>query len=524
MKISLIGFMAVGKTAAGRALAERRGVRFVDLDEAIAARAGKPVPEIIRNDGEPRFRELEAAELGRQLGGDAEVIAAGGGAPCDPDNMRAMRAAGLVVELTAPIDVSIARASGGDRPLLGDRDQAVARLASRRPAYRQAHAVVDTAELAPDAVAARIDRLVPIAGSLGESLAASAICALERAPYAIAVEPDSVDHLGERVRASVERVTRVAVISDRNVAGLYLDRAIAALGAAGLSASAEVIEPGEASKNPAEHRRLAEALVSAGLDRRSAVIALGGGVVGDLAGYVAATLYRGVALVQVPTSVVAVVDSAIGGKTGVNLDAGKNLLGAFWQPAAVAVDPRLLDTLPDRERRAGFGELLKYGLLDGPELFELVCADPLGAASLRRCATYKSWIVTRDERELLGERALLNLGHTVGHAIERAAGYGEVLHGEAVALGLIAAARVSTAVTGAPADLEIDITEALRSAGLDTDLDRWLTPGVLRHLEVDKKRTGDRIGFVALSAIGRPEIVHLSAAEIGKILVPPRGL
>ena len=522
MKVFLIGFMAAGKSTVGRALAARQGAAFVDLDEAIAARVGRPVPEIIRELGEPRFRELESAELRHQIDGAAEIIATGGGAPCDPENLRAMREAGLVVELTCPLEVSLDRAGGGgDRPLLGDPTAAAERLASRRSAYRQAHATVATERDSPEAIAARIEGLIEIAGGLGTSLPGSAICALERSPYPIAVEPGLLDRLGDRVLAACRRApTIAAVISDANVAGHYLDRAVASLEGAGLATTAAVIDPGESSKTPEQHRRLAETLVGAGLDRRSLIVALGGGVVGDLAGYVAATLYRGIDLIQVPTSLVAMVDSAIGGKTGVNLEAGKNLLGAFWQPRLVAIDPQLLATLPERERRAGLGELFKYGLLDSRELLSEIAAAPASGDTIRRAAAYKSWIVTRDERELTGERALLNLGHTVGHAIERAAGYGEVLHGEAVALGLIAAARVSTAVAGAPAALESEITSALAGFGLDTDLDPWLTAEVLAHAGVDKKRTGDRIGFIALQDIGRPEVVSLTAGELAKILVP----
>src|SRR5690606_2167838 len=199
---------------------------------------------------------------------------------------------------------------------------------------------------------------------------------------------------------------------------------------------------GETAKSLGSFGALQELLVGAGLDRTSAVVALGGGVVGDLAGFAAATLYRGVPCVQVPTTLVAMVDSAIGGKTGINLDAGKNLVGAFHQPSLVLCDPDLLATLPARERRAAFGELVKYALLDGDELMARVDAlAPAAAAEswagappgltgvIRRCAAIKAAIVACDERERGGERALLNLGHTVGHAIEAAAGYGALLHG-----------------------------------------------------------------------------------------------
>jgi 3-dehydroquinate synthetase len=272
-------------------------------------------------------------------------------------------------------------------------------------------------------------------------------------------------------------------------------------------------------------------MVEAGLDRTSAVVALGGGVVGDLAGFAAASLYRGIPCVQVPTTLVAMVDSAIGGKTGINLDAGKNLVGAFHQPRLVLADSDLLATLPVRERRAAFGEILKYALLDGEALYaEAEALAPALAAEvwsadaapvIRRSAAIKAAIVSADEREQGGERALLNLGHTVGHAIEAAAGYGTLLHGEAVALGLLAACRVSAGLGLGDRSLEDRVAATLTRAGLATDIDRWLRPEVLARAFVDKKRTGSRIKFIAIEAPGRPSIVSLELARLGEILAAP---
>ncbi len=288
---------------------------------------------------------------------------------------------------------------------------------------------------------------------------------------------------------------------------------------------------GEASKSLAEYGRLCDALIRAGLDRTSAVVGLGGGVVGDLAGFAAATLFRGVPVVHWPTTLVAMTDSAIGGKTGIDADAGKNLLGAFWQPRLVGCHLATLATLPARERRAAFGELWKYALLDGEAMWtEVAALAPWAAASatndapavglaevVRRAAAYKAWIVSRDERETRGERALLNLGHTVGHAIETAAA-GALVHGEAVALGLIAAARVSHALGLADPDLEPRLVDALRATGLDADLDPWLTAPVLARVAVDKKRAGKTLRFVAIRAIGACELVDMSVDDLPRIL------
>ncbi len=260
-------------------------------------------------------------------------------------------------------------------------------------------------------------------------------------------------------------------------------------------------------------------------------------MVGDLAGFAAATLYRGIPCVQVPTTLVAMVDSAIGGKTGINLEAGKNLVGAFHQPRLVLADPDLLATLPGRERRAAFGELLKYALLDGEDLYgELDALAPALAPDepspppaalgpvIRRAAGIKAAIVSADEREQAGERALLNLGHTVGHAIEEAVGYGALLHGEAVALGLLAACRVSAGLGLCDRALEARVAASLARAGLATDIDSWLRPDVLARVGVDKKRTGSRIGFIAVERPGHACVVPLELARLGEILAAPRPL
>ncbi|HSD89628.1 MAG TPA: 3-dehydroquinate synthase family protein, partial [Kofleriaceae bacterium] len=265
-----------------------------------------------------------------------------------------------------------------------------------------------------------------------------------------------------------------------------------------------------------------------GLDRGSALVALGGGVVGDITGFVAATLFRGIPFVQLPTTLVAMTDAAIGGKTAVDLEAGKNLVGAFWQPRLVACGLETLRTLPVRERRAGFGELWKYALLDGEALWQLVdmCAswaasDEAGdvPAALRevigRSIAYKAAIVSRDERELTGHRALLNLGHTVGHAIESETG---LHHGEAVGLGLVAACRVSAAVVGAPPRLETDVTAALRRTGLPAELDPLLTDAVLARIRVDKKRIGDKVRFIAIREVGACDPVEITVTELRRIL------
>jgi shikimate kinase/3-dehydroquinate synthase len=549
--VFLTGFMATGKSTVGRLLAARLRRPFLDLDDAIEAAAGRSVAEIFEQEGEDGFRRRETAALQRITAGPAAIVATGGGAACHGDNLAHMRACGLVVALTAPLAVVQARAGAAAderaRPLLQRSQAEVEALYRRRePIYRQAHACVRTEDSDPALLARHVAGLVARAEALpAEILARASLVALSREEdvYPVVVSEGALAGLGallERV-LSGRRVTRVAVVSDSNVAPLYGQRVVRALAVVGLDSSVHVVPAGERAKSFGELARLIDGLVEAGLDRRSLVIALGGGVVGDLAGFAAATLYRGVACVQVPTTLLAMVDSAIGGKTGIDVAAGKNLVGAFWQPRLVAADPETLATLPARERRAAFGEVIKYALLDSEELYGAVDAlAPAMAADapaselapeltgvIRRCAAIKSWIVTRDEREETGERALLNLGHTLGHAIEVAHGYDGILHGEAVALGLVAACRVSARLGLCEPTLEARVADTVRRAGLDADVDGHLRgqlgggggARVLDFIGTDKKRTGQRIGFVTVRAVGDCGVTEVPLAELTRILL-----
>jgi len=521
----LIGFMAAGKTSVGRAIAASSGRRFVDLDDVIAE-AGVPVAALVARD-EPAFRKREAAALAAVIAQASEgaVIATGGGAAAYGDNLTRMRAAGLVVALGVDVAESERRAAAEQvitptaaRPLLAS---AKLLAAKRAPVYRRAHAVVDTtgrsiAEVADQVRAVeRTWRAAPHPGVT--------ILALGERSYPVSVterlDPDAI-------RAALGTPTKLAVISDTVVARHWL----AALGTLATGAEVITIAPGEASKSFASFEQIANQLVAAGLDRGSAIVALGGGVVGDLAGFVAATLFRGIPVVQIPTTIVAMTDAAIGGKTAVDLPAGKNLVGAFWQPRLVACALETLVTLPARERRAGFGELWKYALLDGHDLWSSVVtcagwaagpADTPAPSELRtvidRAIAFKAAIVGRDERELSGHRALLNLGHTVGHAIESATG---LLHGEAVGLGLVAACRVSAQVAGTRKDLEHEVVAALRASGLPGDLDPYLTEDVVTRVAVDKKRIGANLRFIVVREVGLCEVVELAVTELRRILRP----
>lgn len=535
MHIFLIGFMATGKSTVGSALAELVGLPFVDLDDVIEADAELTIAEIFAEHGEARFRALERDALQRVCDGAPAVVATGGGAPCHHSGIERMKAVGFVAALTAPLDQVRARVDDAStRPLLALSDSELASLVrARAPTYRRAHVCVPTEQRTPGEVSRAVAGHVALFERLPQRARTRAtIVGIAERAYPIVVDTDGLDRVAEAM-ASLGQVGSVGLVSDDNVAPLYLARVRASLEGAGFAVVEHVIGAGESSKRHEVYAETIDALVAAGLNRRSTVVALGGGVVGDLAGFVAATLYRGVACVQIPTTVVAMVDSAVGGKTGINISAGKNLVGAFWQPSLVFADPCVLETLPARERRAAFGELIKYGLLDSEELYlvidelagSLATDAPLDAPTLsslapviERCAAIKSWIVTRDEREQTGERALLNLGHTVGHAIEVASGYGSLLHGEAVGLGLVAACRVSHRLGMCDPSLEQRVVETLTRAGLDADLAPWLRDEVLSHVKVDKKRTAGGVSFVTLRNVGDVTTTELGVTEVSRIL------
>lgn len=494
----LIGFMGAGKTTVGRAIGQRSSGnrRFVDLDDLLDT--------TLAGSDEAEFRRREQAALQQLIkeATDGPVIATGGGAAAYSDNLARMRAAGCVVALTVDVKTARARAAGGPtRPLLA---QAETLAAKRAPIYRRAHAVVDTTDRSLDDVIEQVLAVERAWHRLPFALRDATMLPLGDRTYPIVVtEKIDVD----LVRTYLDGATKIVAITDDQVARHWQ-----------IPFDTITIPAGEAHKTLATYERLTNELIARGLDRSSALVALGGGVVGDITGFVAATLYRGIPVVQLPTTIVAMTDAAIGGKTAVDTPAGKNLVGAFWQPRLVACSLETLTTLPDRERRAGYGELWKYALLDGPELWRLV-SESLDGGPLHeviaRSLAYKAAIVGRDERELTGHRALLNLGHTVGHAIETASG---LHHGEAVALGLIAACRVSAALVGASAELETEVTEALRKTGLPADIDPYLTDDVLDRVKVDKKRIGDKVRFIAIREVGTCEPVEIAVTELRRIL------
>jgi shikimate kinase/3-dehydroquinate synthase len=445
--VALVGFMGAGKTTIGKEVAERIGRPFVDLDRELEGFAGMPIPKLFE-EGEALFRTKEAKlTVERLRSAKPSVLALGGGAVGSEQVRAALREHALTVVIDVSVDEAWSRVKGGDRPLARDELTFRALFEKRRPLYDEV----------ADARAREADDVV---------LAAAAVH----------VEPGSLARLGELVPDGPS-----ALVSDAHVGGIYGADAQLALG--GRLASVHELPAGEEAKTIESVARLWRELR---LDRGGIVVALGGGCTTDAAGFAAATYLRGVRWAAVPTSLVGQVDAAIGGKTAIDLPEGKNLVGAFHWPARTVIDAALLETLPDRERHEGLAEVVKTGLLAGEPLWEL--PDPV---LVRRCATFKAAVCLRDPHER-GERAILNLGHTFAHALEAAAGYEGVTHGQAVALGLRAALRLS---------------------GLDTSpVDEILHPRLVRvnadtawaALQRDKKAANGRIRLVLLDAPGKP--------------------
>jgi shikimate kinase/3-dehydroquinate synthase len=484
--IVFIGFMGAGKSTA-LAAAREAGLETTEIDELMEGELGMPIADAFEQHGEAGFRLREAEVVGALLEqADGGAIALGGGSVLSE---RVRRALGRHVVVWLQIDAEEAwrRIEGSDRPLARSEADVAELLAERLPLYEElADAVV------PQGDSGQVARALPSIQALAALPSGTRLlwAASASGEYPVFVGKGLLDAGWWPLDSSR------FCISDSSVAPLYSDRLEP------LSACIE-IPPGESSKQPEELFPTLEELAGAGMTRKDHVIALGGGVVGDLAGFCAHIYQRGVPVVQVPTTLVAQVDSAYGGKTGVDLFQYKNYVGAYHLPAAVLADTSTLGTLPARELAAGFVEVLKTGLLAGGDLWDQVRSievlDPERLADVVfPCARYKCAIVASDERDS-GLREVLNLGHTVGHAIESATAYLRYRHGEAVGLGLLAALRLS----GAP-ELRDEVEAILASHGLPVVLDDAELDAVLEILQHDKKRTAAGVGFVLLREPGKP--------------------
>jgi len=557
--IVLVGMMGSGKTSTGRKLAQRLGLGFCDADHVIEEAAGMSIGDIFAKHGEAAFRDGERRVMARLLGDGPKVVATGGGAFINAEVREKIAEQGVSVWLKADFDVLWKRVKRRTtRPLLNnpDADNILRRLIDERyPVYAQADVTVLSHEGAhEDVVDDIITRLhgfltAPKPASLKQEPAPPAappILVPEQAlnghdvsknietigvnlggrGYDILIGDGLIGTAGEHIKRLAPGAA-CAIVTDENVAHHHLATLEQALDAAGITHSKIVVKPGEGSKTYATFERVCDAIIGARIERNDLVVAFGGGVIGDLAGYAAASVRRGMRFIQIPTSLLAQVDSSVGGKTGINSPHGKNLIGAFHQPALVLADTGSLATLPEREFRAGYAEVVKYGLINDEPFFtwleaswrEVFSGGEARTSAIAKSCTAKAGVVARDERET-GERALLNLGHTFGHALEALTHYDgtRLVHGEGVAIGMACAFRFSARQGLCPAADAERVSNHLKAVGLPTriqDIAGWSdgAEAVLNAMYQDKKVERGGLTFILAHGIGKSFVAKATDPE-----------
>ncbi len=514
-KICFYGPPGSGKSTVGRLVAHSLGLPFHDLDAEIETRLGKSVGEIFATEGEPAFRSYERSELHKLLAGESMVIALGGGTLVNPETRRLVEdGQAPVVLLDAPLDILAQRLDSGAhlRPLLaGDASARLQALLEQRQAHYASFTLhVDTTQLDPQQAAWEAQIRLGMFRIQGMAEAKNP----RAAGYDVRVQPGGLDHLGELLRQR-GLAGPVVLVSDQNVATRYAGRVEKSLRDRGYPVSLALIEAGEEHKTMQTISGLWAAFMAAGIERSSTIVAMGGGVVTDQAGFAAATYLRGVGWVAAPTSLLGMVDASLGGKTGVDLPQGKNLVGAFHAPALVLADPQVLATLPTGELRSGLAETIKHGILADARLLACCAAlknldDAQELATrlpeiVQRGMAVKVRVIEADPFEQ-GQRAALNLGHTVGHAIELASGF-RLRHGEAVAIGMVVEARMAEEMGLAKPGLSETIAGLLAEVGLPTEIPADLrTDKILQTMQLDKKRAGSKVRFALPVRIGEVKV------------------
>jgi 3-dehydroquinate synthase len=519
--IFLYGPPASGKSTIGKLLADSLALPFVDLDQRIEVETGRTIAEIFAQEGETGFRKHERGKLRNILSLDWGVIALGGGALIDPENRSLVEAAGPIICLNAPTEALLERVGSTttERPLIADSREERASgerlmnlLVQREDHYISFVNQIDTLSKSPEEVVWEIQvqlgvfHLRGMANSgVGVPSAESENARPHPVGYDVHVHSGALDDIGSML-VQLNLKGPITLVTDENVAAFYLLRTVEKMRASGFAVQKVVIPPGEASKSMDTVSFLWQQFLEGGLERTGTVVALGGGVVGDLAGFAAATYQRGVSWVILPTSLLAMSDSSLGGKTGADLPQGKNLVGAFHAPRLVLTDPRTLDTLPRTELRSGMAEVIKAGIIGDTILFEK-CAqgwqkiESNWGELIRRAMAVKIKVIEADPYEG-GLRAVLNLGHTVGHAVELVSNF-ELRHGEAVAIGMVAEARLAEKIGLAERGLAGQVEVVCAQLDLPVHVpDNLSQSAILKAMLVDKKRTAGRVRFSLPARVG----------------------
>ncbi len=562
-RIVLTGFSGTGKSAVGPLLAKHFGWKLLDTDEVVEKRAGKRILAIFRDDGEDAFRDLEAEAIREACRDDKFILSTGGGAVLRAENRRALAEAGFVVCLEARPETIFERlmaradAEPLDRPLLATENP-LARITELKNARQHLYALCDwavhTDGLSPEEVAAEIVRayddrataLLAVPGrvdAIADSDAAVPAATLHAIPdgascmvrtssreYPVFTGWGNLGELGRRLRdADLKRFTYV--ISDETVWHHLGDEVETSLRSADISFDVFTVPPGEPSKSLEIASEIYDWLIEHRAERGHAVVAVGGGVATDLGGYVAATFARGLPLVLVPTSMLGMVDAAIGGKVAVNHPRAKNMIGVFYQPRFVLDDVATLRTLPEREIKSGLAEAIKHGLIADPDYLDFLEQNAAAilrldreatAEAVRRSVCIKAEVVGADEFETTGRRSTLNYGHTLAHAIESTTGYTRFRHGEADSIGMTAAAAISVRMGLLAPEVKDRQRRILERFGLPTHADGLDRQRLLAAVALDKKVQGKKVRWVLLEDVGRtvirddvpPEIVEAALDEV----------
>lgn len=535
--IVLVGMMGAGKSSVGKRLSQRLGLPFFDADTEIERAAGMSIPEIFEKRGEAEFRQGEQRVIARLISDGPMILATGGGAYMNDLTRQLISQQGVSIWIKADFDVLMRRVrKRSNRPLLQNPDPegTLKRLMDvRYPVYALTDLHIQSRDVAHDVIVDEI--IAAISRHLGIGVPIGATKPLSQAQvrvdlpgraYDIVIGSNLLDEAGERI-AALAPGAACAIVTDETVAGIHLPVLEDSLKAASIRTEAIRVPSGERSKSMAELDRVVDGILSAKMERGDVVVALGGGVVGDLAGFAAAITRRGMRFVQIPTTLLAQVDSSVGGKTGVNSSHGKNLIGAFHQPSLVLADVDVLDTLSKREFAAGYAEVVKYGLISDAPFFNWLEAHHTGVFAggpdrvhaIEVSCKAKAAIVMRDEREE-GDRALLNLGHTFAHAFERIVAYdgARLVHGEAVAIGLCCAFRFSTKLGLCNGQDAVRVEAHLKQVGLPThirDIPGWEadSAAILDAMAQDKKVKRGKLTFILSRGIGESFIAPDIAAD-----------
>ncbi|HEY5649516.1 MAG TPA: 3-dehydroquinate synthase [Nitrospiria bacterium] len=518
--IVLIGFMGTGKSEVGRYLAHELGLSFEDTDDQVQRLARMSIPAIFKTYGEDHFRKLEKKVVSDLSKKESQIIATGGGVVKDPENISALRRNGILFTLEADAETIRRRTAASDRPLLKEKTSldSIGRLIrEREPLYRVSDHRLNTSHRDPSEVGRMIKEVVAGRDSFKVNLG-------DRT-YPIDIKPEGLSLIGERMTGLGVR-GKIGMVTNPKIERLYGKPVLKSLSRNGFKVSKIVIPDGERHKTLRTVSRIYDRLLKDGFDRSSTLLALGGGVIGDICGFAAATFMRGIEFIQVPTTLVAQVDASIGGKTGVDHSLGKNLIGAFHQPRLVYIDPEVLKTLPKREFISGLAEVVKYGVIwdeaffsylhDNMDKIRKFEPSPLSYAIRRSCGI-KAEVVQRDERE--GDlRKILNYGHTLGHAIETYNKYRGYLHGEAVSIGMAFASKLSVSM-GLLKKTESERQVALlEKCGLPVTLPKLKPSDIFKIMGMDKKAASGKVHFVLAERIGKVTVTPVEKEMIMKNL------